>query len=149
MLYMSSQCTSDGSLRLSVTFKTGTDMDKAQVQVQNRVSTALPRLPGDVRNLGVTVAKRSPSITLVVHIVSKDGRYDDLYLGNYATLHVKDTLARLPGVGEVTVFGASDYSMRIWIDPEKAAARDLTAGDIVAAIREQNVQVAAGVLGQP
>ncbi len=149
MLYMTSQCSSDGSLRLSVTFKTGTDMDKAQVQVQNRVSTAIPRLPGDVRNLGIAVTKRSPSITLVVHIVSTDGRYDDLYLGNYAALHVKDVIARLPGVGDVLVFGASDYSMRVWINPDKAAARNLTASDIVAAIREQNVQVAAGVFGQP
>ena len=151
MLYMRSQCTSDGSLGLSVVFKTGTDMDKAQVQVQNRISVALPRLPADVRNLGVTVAKSSPSITLVVNIISTatDGRYDDLYLGNYAALHVKDSLARLPGVGDVRVFGVTDYSMRVWIDPEKAASRNLTASDIVAAIREQNVQVAAGSFGQP
>jgi len=151
MLYMKSQCTSDGSLALSVVFKTGTDMDKAQVQVQNRISVALPRLPADVRNIGVTVAKSSPSITLVVNIISTatDGRYDDLYLGNYAALHVKDSLARLPGVGDVRVFGVTDYSMRVWIDPEKAASRNLTASDIVAAIREQNVQVAAGSFGQP
>jgi multidrug efflux pump len=149
MLYMTSQCSSDGQLRLGVTFKTGTDLNKAQVLVQNRVAVAEPRLPEDVRRLGITTAKRSPSITLVVHLISPTGKYDDLYLGNYAFLQVRDTLARLPGVGEARIFGASDYSMRIWLDPNKAAARDLSASGIVAAIREQNVQVAAGVFGQP
>jgi multidrug efflux pump len=148
MLYMSSSCSSDGQLRLGVTFKTGTDLNMAQVQVQNRVSTALPRLPEEVRRLGVVTMKRSPSITLMVHLVSPGGKYDDLYMGNYAFLHVKDKLARLPGVGDVRIFGVSEYSMRIWIDPNKASARNLTASEIVSAIREQNVQVAAGVFGQ-
>jgi multidrug efflux pump len=148
MLYMSSQCSSDGTLRLGVTFKTGTDLNKAQVLVQNRVTVAEPRLPEDVRRLGVTTLKRSPSITMIVHLVSPTGKYDDLYLGNYAFLQVRDTLSRLPGVGEARIFGASDYSMRIWLDPNKASARNLTATEIVAAIREQNVQVAAGVFGQ-
>jgi multidrug efflux pump len=149
MLYMSSQCSSDGTLRLGVTFKTGTDLNKAQVLVQNRVSVAVPRLPEDVRRLGITTTKRSPSITLIVHLISPTGKYDDLYLGNYAFLQVRDTLSRLPGVGEARIFGASDYSMRIWLDPNKASARNLTASEIVDAIREQNVQVAAGVFGQP
>jgi multidrug efflux pump len=149
MLYMSSQCSSDGQLRLGVTFKTGTDLDKAQVLVQNRVAVAEPRLPEDVRRLGIITTKRSPSITLIVHLVSPNGKYDDLYLGNYAFLQVRDTLSRLPGVGEARIFGSSDYSMRIWLDPNKASARHLSASDIVAAIREQNVQVAAGVFGQP
>ena len=149
MLYMSSQCSSDGQLRLGVTFKTGTDLDKAQVLVQNRVAVAEPRLPEDVRRLGITTAKQSPSITLVVHLISPNGKYDDLYLGNYAFLQVRDTLSRLPGVGQAMIFGASDYSMRIWLDPNKVSARNLTATEVVAAIREQNVQVAAGVFGQP
>ena len=149
MLYMSASCSSDGQVRLGVTFKTGTDLNMAQVQVQNRVSTALPRLPEEVRRLGVTTMKRSPSITLMVHLVSPSGKYDDLYMGNYAFLHVKDRLARLSGVGDVRIFGVSEYSMRIWIDPDKASARNLAASEIVQAIREQNVQVAAGVFGQP
>lgn len=149
MLYMSSSCSSDGQMRLAVTFATGTDLNMAQVQVQNRVSTALPRLPEEVRRLGVTTMKRSPSITLMVHLISPGGQYDDLYMGNYAFLHVKDQLARLPGVGDVRIFGVSEYAMRIWIDPNQASSRDLTASEIVAAIREQNVQVAAGVFGQP
>ena len=149
MLYMSSSCSSDGQLRIAITFQTGTDLDMAQVQVQNRVSTALPRLPEEVRRLGVITMKRSPSITVLVQLVSPTGKYDDLYMGNYAFLHVKDRLARLPGVGDVRIFGVSEYAMRIWIDPNQASARDLTASDIVAAIREQNVQVAAGVFGQP
>ena len=149
MLYMSSSCSSDGQLRLSVTFKTGTDLNMAQVQVQNRVGTAQARLPEEVRRLGVTTTKRSPSITLMVHLVSPNGSYDDLYMGNYAFLHVKDKLARLDGVGDVRIFGVSEYSMRVWIDPNKASSRNLTAAEIVQAIREQNVQVAAGVFGQP
>jgi multidrug efflux pump len=124
-------------------------VDKAQVQVQNRVSVAEPKLPEEVRRLGVTTSKRSPDITLVVNLISPDGRFDKLYIDNYAYLQVKDALARLPGVGNVTIFGARDYSMRIWLDPEKAASRGLTASDIVNAIREQNVQVAAGIIGQP
>jgi len=149
MLYMSAQCAADGSMTLTITFKLGTDVDKAQVQVQNRVAVAEPRLPEEVRRFGVTTAKRSPDITLVVNLISPDGRYDKLYIDNYAYLQVKDALARVPGVGNVTVFGARDYSMRIWLDPEKVASRALTAGDVVAAIREQNVQVAAGIIGQP
>jgi multidrug efflux pump len=149
MLYMSSSCSSDGQMRLQVTFKTGTDLDTAQVQVQNRVAVALPRLPEEVRRLGVTVRKRSPSMTMIVNLISPEGKYDDIYLNNYAYLQLKDVLARLPGVGEAMILGLRDYSMRIWIDPDKASARDLTASEIVAAIREQNVQVAAGTFGQP
>ncbi len=147
-IYMFSQATSDGVMTLTVTFKLGTDVDQAQVQVQNRVSQALPKLPEDVRRLGVTTTKQSPDLTLVVHLLSPDGRYDEIYLRNYASLQVKDVLARLPGVGAVELFGGGDYAMRVWLDPEKVAARGLTAGDIVAAIREQNVQVAAGAVGQ-
>ena len=147
MLYMSSQSTTDGLMTLTVTFKVGTDIDTAQVQVQNRVSQALPRLPEDVRRFGVTTIKSSPDLLMVVHLYSPDNRYDMVYLRNYAVLQVRDQLARLPGVGEVRVFGAGDYSMRVWLDPQKVASRDLTAGDVVRAIREQNVQVAAGVIG--
>jgi multidrug efflux pump len=149
MLYMSSTSTMDGALTLTVTFRIGADIDRAQVQVQNRVSQALPRLPEEVRNLGVTTVKSSANLTLLVHLTSPDGRYDSLYLRNYAVLNVRDVLARLPGMGDVQVFGGGDYSMRIWLDPEKLAARNLTAGDVVSAIREQNVQVAAGQLGAP
>jgi multidrug efflux pump len=149
MLYMSSQSTSDGVLTLTVTFHIGTDPDLAQVQVQNRVSQALPRLPEEVRALGVTTVKSSPDLTMVVHLVSPDHRYDMVYLRNYAVLQVKDVLARIPGVGQVRIFGAGDYAMRVWLDPQKMAARGLAAGDVVQAIREQNVQVAAGVIGAP
>ncbi len=149
MLYMSSQATIDGSLALTVTFRIGTDIDRAQVQVQNRVAQALPRLPEEVRAIGVSVIKSSPAFLMVVHLTSPDGRYDSLYLRNYATLNVRDTLARLHGVGDVRVFGAGDYAMRVWLDPQKMSARDLTAGDVVAAIREQNLQVAAGQVGAP
>jgi hydrophobe/amphiphile efflux-1 (HAE1) family protein len=149
MLYMSSQAAMDGSLVLTVTFKIGADVDRAQVQVQNRVSQALPRLPQEVRDLGVTTAKSSPNLMGVVHLVSPDGRYDALYLRNYAVLNVRDVLARLPGMGEVRIFGAGDYSMRVWLDPQKLAARNLTTGDVVEAIREQNLQVAAGQIGAP
>ncbi len=149
MMYMKSVAGSDGVLMTTVTFKPGTDIDQAQVQVQNRVNTALARLPEDVRRLGVTAQKQSPDLTMVVHLLSPDGRYDTTYLGNYATLRIKDELARVSGVGEVFIFGAGDYSMRIWIDPDRAAARGLTAGDIIAAVREQNLQVSAGQLGAP
>ena len=148
MLYMSSQSTANGVMTLTVTFKLGTDIDKAQMQVQNRVSQVLPKLPEEVRRFGVSTIKSSPDLTLVVNLYSPDGRYDELYLRNYATLNVKDELARLPGVGQVQVFGSGDYAMRIWIDPDKAASRGLTSGDVVQAIREQNVQVAAGAIGQ-
>jgi multidrug efflux pump len=147
MLYMSSQSTSDGVMLLTVTFRLGTDVDTAQVQVQNRVSQALPRLPEDVRRVGVTTLKASPDLLMVVHLTSPEGRYDTVYLRNYATLQVRDVLARLPGMGDVRLFGAGDYSMRIWLDPERIASRGLTAGDVVRAVREQNVQVAAGVIG--
>ncbi|HTV49725.1 MAG TPA: multidrug efflux RND transporter permease subunit [Steroidobacteraceae bacterium] len=149
MLYMSSTSTMDGTLTLTITFRIGADIDRAQVQVQNRVSQTLPRLPDEVRNLGVTTVKSSSDLTMLVHLTSPDGRYDALYLRNYAVLNVRDVLARLPGMGDVRIFGAGDYSMRVWLDPQKLAARDLTAGDVVAAIREQNVQVAAGQLGAP
>ncbi|HZV34083.1 MAG TPA: efflux RND transporter permease subunit, partial [Verrucomicrobiae bacterium] len=147
-LYMFSQATPDGVMNLTVTFKLGTDVDKAQVQVQNRVSQALPKLPEEVRNLGVTTTKQSSDLTMVVHLFSPNGRYDEVYLRNYATLQVKDVLARIPGAGSVQVFGSGDYAMRIWLKPDKIAERNLTASDIVAAIREQNVQIAAGAVGQ-
>src|SRR3989440_3849350 len=149
MLYMSSTSTSDGVMSLTITFKLGTDLNTAQVLVQNRVSIALPKLPEEVRRLGVTTTKRSTDLTMVAHLVSPDGSRDELYLGNYAFLQVKDQLARIVGVGDVTVFGARDYSMRIWLDPEKLASRNMTGGDVVRAIREQNLQVAAGTIGQP
>jgi len=148
MLYMTSQNTSDGALQLTVTFKIGTNVEQAETQVQNRIQRALPRLPDEVRQIGVTAAKSSPNITMVVHLLSPDGRYDDLYLRNYATLNIKDQLARITGMGEVQLFGSGDYAMRVWLDPQKVAARNLTASDVVNAIREQNVQVAAGVVGQ-
>jgi hydrophobe/amphiphile efflux-1 (HAE1) family protein/NodT family efflux transporter outer membrane factor (OMF) lipoprotein len=147
-LYMFSQATGDGVMTLTVTFNLGTDPDKAQVQVQDRVSQALPKLPEEVRDLGVTTTKQSPDLTMVVHLFSPDGRYDDIYLRNYATLQVKDVLARIPGAGDVELFGSGDYAMRVWLNPDKIAARNLTASDVVAAIREQNVQVAGGVIGQ-
>src|SRR3954469_1490813 len=147
-LYMFSQATGDGVMTLTVTFKLGTDVDKAQVQVQNRVAQSLPRLPEEVRRLGVTTTKQSPDLTLVVHLFSPDGRYDEVYLRNYATLQVKDVLARIPGVGSVQAFGSGDYAMRIWLNPDKVAAKNLTASDVVNSIREQNVQVAAGAVGQ-
>ena len=148
MLYMSSQSTANGVSTLTVTFKLGTDIDTAQVQVQNRVAQALPKLPEEVRRIGVTTIKSSPNLTMVVHLLSPTDRYDSLYLRNYAILNVKDELARLPGVGQVELFGGGNYAMRIWIDPDKAAARGMTSSDIVNAIREQNVQVAAGAIGQ-
>ena len=147
-LYMFSQATSDGVMTLTITFALGTDLDNAQVQVQNRVAQALPKLPEEVRRLGVVTQKTSPDLLMVVHLFSPDGRYDDIYVRNYATLQVRDVLARLNGVGDVRVFGSGDYAMRVWLDPNKVAAKGLTASDVVAAIREQNVQVAAGGVGQ-
>lgn len=147
MMYMKSIAGSDGVLVTTVTFRPGTDPDQAQVQVQNRVAQAEARLPEDVRRQGVTTQKQSPTMTLVVHLDSPSGRYDSLYLRNYAQLKVKDELARLPGVGQVQIFGAGEYAMRIWLDPTKVAARGMTAGDVVTAIQEQNVQVSAGQLG--
>ncbi|ACB77088.1 efflux RND transporter permease subunit [Opitutus terrae] len=147
-LYMSSQATSDGVMTLTVTFKVGTDLDNAQVQVQNRVAQAEPKLPEVVRRLGITTTKTSPDLLMVVHLFSPDNRYDDIYVRNYASLQVRDVLARLPGVGQVRIFGSGDYAMRVWLDPNKVAARGLTASEVVAAIREQNVQVASGAVGQ-
>ncbi|SDA79486.1 multidrug efflux pump [Pseudomonas sp. NFPP33] len=149
MLYMSSQSTIDGRLTLTVTFALGTDLDNAQVQVQNRVTRTMPTLPTEVQRLGVTVDKASPDLTMVVHLTSPDQRYDMLYLSNYAALNVKDELARLDGVGDVQLFGMGNYSLRVWLDPNKVASRGLTATDVVTAIREQNRQVAAGALGAP
>jgi multidrug efflux pump len=147
-LYMFSQATPDGVMTLTVTFKLGTDVDKAQVQVQNRVSQALPKLPEAVRRLGVNTTKQSPDLTLVVHLFSPNGRYNEVYVRNYATLQVKDVLARILGAGDVRVFGSGDYAMRIWLNPAQIAARSLTASDVVAALREQNVEIAAGAVGQ-
>jgi hydrophobe/amphiphile efflux-1 (HAE1) family protein len=149
MLYMVSQATADGNLTITVTFALGTDLDIAQVLVQNRVAIATPKLPQDVQRIGVTVRKNSPDLMMVIHLSSPDGSRDQLYISNYATLQVKDVLARLDGVGDVRVFGARDYAMRVWLDPERVAARGLTAGDVVDALRGQNVQVASGVLNQP
>jgi multidrug efflux pump len=147
MLYMSSQATTDGQMTLTVTFKLGTDPDKAQQLVQNRVSQAEARLPQEVRTLGITTVKSSPDLTMVVHLLSPNDRYDMTYLRNYALLNVKDRLARIEGVGQVQLFGSGDYSMRIWLDPQKVAEHGLSAGDVVREIRAQNVQAAAGVVG--
>ena len=147
LMYMKSAASSDGVLQTTVTFQPDVDPDEATVRVQNRVSQALARLPEDVRRQGVTTAKQSPVFLMVVHLVSPDGKYDTLYLRNYLRLHVKDKLAGIPGVGEAQPFGGGDYAMRIWLDPDKVASRGMTAGDVVRAIREQNVQVSAGQLG--
>jgi multidrug efflux pump len=149
MLYMFSQSTADGALTLTITFALGTDPDNAQVQVQNRVAQALPRLPVEVQRIGVTTEKANPDFLMVVHLVSPDERYNMLYLSNYAHLQVRDELRRIAGVGDVQVFGSGEYSMRVWLDPDRLASRRLTASDVVQTIREQNVQVAAGVLGAP
>ncbi len=154
MLYMSSQCTNDGAYNLTVTFKLGTNLDMAQVLVQNRVNLALPTLPDVVKQTGVTTKKKSPNIMLVVNLSSppkpgKAEQYDQLYMSNYASVYIKDELARLDGVGDVVFLGQQDYSMRAWLDPVKMAAKKLTAGDVINALREQNVQVAAGQIGQP
>jgi multidrug efflux pump len=149
MLYTSSQSTSDGQMTLTVTFALGTDLDNAQVQTQNRVAQALPRLPEEVQRLGVTTTKSSPDLTMVVHLTSPDNRYDMLYLSNYARTRIKDQLARLDGVGDVQLFGAGEYSMRVWMNPEKLAIRNLTTGDVIKAVQEQNIEVAAGALNAP
>ena len=148
MLYMSSQSATDGRMILTATFAQGTNADMAQIQVQNRVSRALPRLPEEVQRQGVVTQKTSPDILMVVHLLSLDKRYDPLYMSNYAYLQVRDELSRIPGVSDVLVWGAGEYSMRLWLDPNLIAARGLTAGDVIAAVREQNVQVAAGSVGQ-
>jgi multidrug efflux pump len=149
MIYMKSVAGSDGVMVLNVTFRIGTDIDTAQVQVQNRVAQALQRLPGDVRNLGVTTTKQSPTLTMVVHLVSPKGSYDVTYLRNYAVLRIKDEIARLPGVGQTAIFGSGDYAMRVWLDPARAAELGVTAGDVVQALRQQNLQVSAGSIGGP
>ena len=155
MLYMSSQCNNDGSYSLTVTFKLGVDLDAAQVIVQNRVAQAVPMLPDVIKTTGVTVKKQSPSILLVVNLYAENNPatgepyYNQLYLSNFATIQIKDALARVDGVGDVLQFGQQDYSMRVWLDPDALAARNLTAGDVIKVLREQNVQVAAGQIGQP
>jgi len=149
MLYMSSKCTNDGQMMLDVTFELGTNLDTAQVLVQNRVAVAEAKLPEEVKRTGVTTKKKSPSILMCVNLISPGGAYDQLYLSNFATLNVKDELARIKGVGDVSFLGPRDYSMRVWIDPNKLAARQMTASDVIRAIKEQNVQVAAGRIGQP
>ena len=149
MLYMLSKSTNDGQMNLDVTFRVGTNLDFAQVLTQNRVSIAEAKLPDEVKRQGVTVKKKSPMILLCVNLLSPGGRYDQLYLSNYATIQVKDALARLPGVGDVSFLGARDYSMRVWLDPTALASRNMTAADALKALQEQNVQVAAGRIGQP
>src|ERR1700710_747546 len=149
MLYLASQSTGDGNLTITVTFRIGTDLNVAQMLTQNRVQDALPRLPDDVQRLGVQVRKSTPSILLAIHLYSPDKSRDTLYLSNYATLHIKDALARLQGVGDVQFQGAREYAMRIWLDPDKAAAHDINASEVLAALRAQNLQVSAGVLNQP
>jgi HAE1 family hydrophobic/amphiphilic exporter-1 len=149
MLYLVSQSTGNGALSISVVFKPGTNIDEAQVLVQNRVSIALPRLPQEVQRVGVTVRKSSPDLMLVIHLISPDGSLDQQYISNYATINVKDVITRLDGVGDTIVFGARDYAMRVWLDPAKVQARSLAASDVVAALRAANVQVAAGAVNQP
>jgi len=149
MLYVSSQSTGDGNLTITVTFAIGTDLDAAQVLVQNRVAIAVPRLPETVQRLGVVTRKTSPDFLMVVNLVSPDHSLDRAYISNYALTQIRDRLTRIDGVGDVRLFGSRDYAMRIWIDPGRAASLNLTAGEIVAALRAQNVQVAAGTLGQP
>ena len=149
MLYMSSTSTNSGAMMLTITFKPGTNLDKSQVLVQNRVALAEPKLPEEIRRQVISVKKSSPDLSLVVNLVSPNKRYDSVYMSNYALLQIKDSLARLPGVGDIIVFGARDYSMRLWLNPPKIAALNLTASEVIQAVREQNIQVAAGVIGQP
>jgi len=149
LLYFDSQASADGSLTLTVTFKIGTNPEVAETAVQNRINRALPRVPDIVRQIGVTTEKSSPNLTMVVHLVSPDNSRDALYLRNYGQLNVRDELLRIPGMGSVIMFGAGDYAMRIWLDPSKLAARSITSGEVIAAIREQNAQVAAGTVGAP
>src|SRR4029079_760459 len=139
--------TNDGLMILTVTFKLGTNLDIAQVQVQNRVAIAQPVLPLDVQHAGIVVKKASPNITLGIAVYSPDKSRDPLYVSNFVTLQIKDELARLPGVGDLTIFGSRDYSMRLWLNPEKMSARDMIASDVIAAVMEQNLQVAAGIVG--
>src|SRR3989304_1252237 len=149
MLYMPSQSTSDGQMQLTITFTAGTDLDIAQVLVQNRIAVVEPRLPEEVRRLGVLVQKSSPDLMMVVHLQSPDKTFDNLYISNYAQLQIRDILARIEGVGNIVLFGAREFSMRIWLNPEKLNIYSLTANDVVQSLQAQNVQVASGVLGQP
>src|SRR5499433_2962889 len=149
MLYVSSNSTADGRFTIAVTFDLGTNLDIGQVQVQNRVATALPRVPADVRNIGVTVNKSSPDLMMVVHLYSPDKSRDTLFISNYATLEITDALTRVDGVGSITVFGSRDYSMRVWLDPDRLQSLGMTASDVVLALQGQNLQVASGVLDQP
>ena len=149
MLYLYSQATSNGQLTITVTFKLGTDLDKAQVLVQNRVAIAMPQLPEEVQRNGVVTRKNSPDILMVVFMLSPDDSFDQLYISNYALLQVRDQLLRLDGIGDIQIFGARDYSMRLWLDPDKIANLGLTAGDVLAAIRAQNLQIAGGQLAAP
>src|SRR3981081_642633 len=149
MIYLVSQSTGNGALSISVVFKPGTNIDQAQVLVQNRVSIALPRLPGGRQRIGVTVKKSSPDLMLVVHLISPNGTLDQQYISNYATINIKDVITRVDGVGDTIVFGARDYSMRVWLDPAKVQARSPTADDVGNAVARANVQVAAGATNQP
>jgi hydrophobe/amphiphile efflux-1 (HAE1) family protein len=149
MIYMSSNSTADGRFAIAVTFELGTNLDIAQVQVQNRLAIAQPRLPADVRNIGVTVTKSSPDLMMVVHLYSPDKSRQSLFISNYATLEITDALTRVDGVGSITVFGSRDYAMRIWVDPDRLQTLGMTASDVVLALQAQNVQVASGVLDQP
>ncbi|MGN6546730.1 MAG: efflux RND transporter permease subunit [Aureliella sp.] len=148
MLYMSSQCTTDGAMALTITFRLGTDLNQAQVLVQNRVAVALPRLPEEVRRLGVTTIKSSPDLLLVIHLTSPEGKYDHLYVGNFGFLQVRDALSRIDGVGDVNIVGLREYSMRVWLDPERLAYLSMSPGDVIKSLQEQNIQVASGVIGQ-
>src|SRR5580700_5902985 len=148
MMYMSSRCTNDGAYNLLITFKLGMDSDMAQVLVQNRVSLALPVIPALVQNEGISVKKISPNTLMIVNLISPDNRYDSIFLSNYATIYVKDELGRLPGIAGITYLGQRDYSLRAWLDPDRLAALNLTPNDIITAITQQNVQVAAGQIGQ-
>src|SRR5262249_16429418 len=149
MLYMASKCTNDGQMNLDVTFELGTNLDTAQVLTQNRVAIAQAKLPEEVKRIGVTTKKKSPSILLCVNIISQDGRNDQLYHNNFARRNVKDDIARIKGGGVVVFIGPRDYSMRVWLDPDRLASRGMTASDVIRAIQEQNTQVAAGRIGQP
>ena len=146
MLYMSSQCTNDGAYTLTVTFKLGTDLKLALVQVQNRVQLAMPQMPDQVQQQGINIKKKTPNILLAVNLYSPDGRYDGLYLSNYLMIYIRDEILRLPGVSDVNILGERDYSIRGWLDPEKLAARNMTASDVVAAVQEENNQVVSGQL---
>src|ERR1700686_4056265 len=149
MLYLYSQATSDGQLTITVTFKLGTDLDKAQVLVQNRVAIAQPQLPEGVQRNGVVTRKNSPGILMVVFMLSPDDSFDQLYISNYALLQVRDELLRLDGIGDIQMFGARDYSMRLWLDPDKIANLGMTAGDVLAAVRAQNLQITGGQIAEP